>query len=65
MRGQAVIVSRKGATGKKVDKKKQGGKKKATSSAGGASGSGPLIVQEGEIADKVLFITNLPEEAND
>merc|ERR1712117_341574 len=32
-----VIVARKGATGKKVDKKKQGGKKKATSSAGGAS----------------------------
>ncbi|XP_075239380.1 U2 small nuclear ribonucleoprotein B''-like [Convolutriloba macropyga] len=56
-----VIVAKKGATGKKVDKKKQAAKKKPTS----AGTSGPLIVQEGEVADKVLFITNLPEEANE
>ena len=55
-----VIVARKGP-GKKTEKKKQSAKKKAAAAASG----GPLIVQEGEVADKVLFITNLPEEAND
>ncbi|XP_063721704.1 U1 small nuclear ribonucleoprotein A-like [Symsagittifera roscoffensis] len=54
-----VIVSKKGASGKKADKKKTTAKKKVTPAGG------PLIVQEGESADKVLFITNLPEEANE
>ncbi len=58
-----IIVSKKGPSGKKIDKKKLTSKKKPTSAVAGSSGA--LIVQEGEVADKVLFITNLPEEANE
>merc|ERR1712004_379218 len=39
--------------------------RKSTSKKKTATTGGPLIVQEGEVADKILFITNLPEEAND
>ena len=63
-----VIVARKGPAGKKTggEKRKQSSKKKAASSGSAATPqTAPLIVQEGEVADKVLFITNLPEEAND